>query len=254
MKPVVIKIGGALLRDDLSTFWAGVAERAVRQPVVVVHGGGPQSTDMARRLGHEPRMVQGRRVTQDVDLDIVRWVLRGELSTTLVTGACRAGLRAVGVSGADAHMVHVHRRPPWNVEGETVDFGWVGDVDLVEVSMLRHLLAGGFTPVVSPMGVDNDGQVYNVNADTIALEIASALGAESFLLVTETGAVLDANGARCAELDSETTRAGLADGWIAGGMRVKVSVAREALSRGVESVYIAGPDDVVACAAATAIH
>jgi acetylglutamate kinase len=245
--PVVIKIGGALLEADLGSFWAGVAERAARQPVVVVHGGGPQSTAMARRLGHEPRMVQ------DTDLDIVRWVLRGELSLKLVTGACRAGLRAVGVSGADDRLVRVHRRPPWTVDGEQVDFGWVGDVDGVGAGLLDHLLAGGFTPVVSPMGVDASGQVYNVNADTIALEIASALGAEAFLLVTETGAVLDATGARCVSLDAGTVQSGVADGWIGGGMRVKVTVAREARDRGVGTVFIAGPDDVVACTSATAI-
>lgn len=250
---IVIKIGGALLRSDLSSFWTGVAARAATEPVVIVHGGGPQSTDMARRLGHEPRMVQGRRVTQDVDLDIVRWVLRGELSLALVTGACRAGLRAVGISGVDDRMVRVHRRPPWNVDGEDVDFGWVGDVDGVNPQLLQYMLAGGMTPIVTPMGTDDDGQVYNVNADTVALEVAMALEADTFLLITETGAVLDASGVRCAELDDETTRAGLAEGWIADGMRVKVSVARQALARGVRTVFIAGPDDIVACQHATAI-
>ena len=239
----VVKIGGALLGTDLSGFWQQVA--ALEGQVVIVHGGGPQSTDMARRLGHEPRMVRGRRVTSDLDLSIVKWVLRGELSTDLVRSALQASVRAVGISGADGGLVRVDRRPPWTVDGEDVDFGWVGDVTSVDARLVGDLLAAGWVPIVTPMGTDASGQVYNVNADTIALELAAALKADTFLLATEVGGVLGADGQRIGRLPGAVADAGVRDGWIAGGMQVKVHVARQALARGVGAAWIVAADDLV---------
>ncbi len=243
ISPVVVKVGGALLGEhvDRRTFWKQIAGLG---PAVVVHGGGPQLTEMAKRLGHTPRMVQGRRVTGPHDLDIVRWVLRGELSTLLVTEALGCGVRAVGVSAVDADMVRVTRRPPWNVDGEVVDFGFVGDVERIQAGLLGDLLAAGYTPIVTPMGRDADGQIYNVNADTIAAAVAGAVGAEALLLVTEAAAVRDADGERLPELRTDDIDRGKAEGWITGGMRVKVDVALSALAGGTRSVWICGPDDI----------
>ena len=244
----VIKIGGALLADGLpDAFWTSVRTLHERGPVVIVHGGGPQLTRLARRLGHEPRMVHGRRVTTDTDLDIVLWTLRGSLNARLVAEASAHGLRAVGTSGADGGTLRVVKRPPWTVDGETVDFGWVGDVDRVDPGLLEHLLEAGFLPVVAPVGLDEQGQLYNVNADTVSCALAGALHAETYLLVTESGGVrraADDPSTRLAACDAGTFARGRDEGWIAGGMRVKLTVAFDALDKGVGDVAIVAPDDL----------
>ena len=255
-KPVVLKIGGALLAmpNAMETFWTSVAALREKTSVVIVHGGGPQATEVARRLQHEPRIVHGRRVTSDVDLEIVQWTLRGALNTSLVAGAARHGLAAVGLSGADGGTLRVTRRPPWEIDGETVDFGWVGDVERVDVRLIETLLARGFIPILSPLGLDAAGLVYNVNADTVACAVAEALAAASFLLVTESGGVRrDADDAlshldRC---DLATFERGVEEGWIAGGMRVKLHVAFQALDAGISDVAILPPASLLDRANAT---
>ncbi|MDX1429460.1 MAG: acetylglutamate kinase, partial [Rhodothermales bacterium] len=159
--PVVVKIGGALVAKELSAFWRNIGMLKVRQPVVVVHGGGPEATRVARELGHEPEIVNGRRVTSERDMEIMLWVARGALNTRLVGQALACGVRTVGLSGVDAGLVMVTRRPPWMIDGREVDFGLVGDVQSVDVTVLEALLAAGLTPVIGPLGVDENGQAYN---------------------------------------------------------------------------------------------
>lgn len=244
---VVVKLGGAVLADAdaVAEVWAGV--EALGTPAVLVHGGGPQATALARRLGHEPRIVAGRRVTSDLDLDVMLWTLRGELNARLVASGRAAGVRAVGVSGADGALVRVHRRPPREVDGETVDFGHVGDVDGVDPALVETLLGAGFTPVVATVCADDAGALYNVNADTVAFELAAALGAGRLDLVTEAGGVRrDAAdpGSHLDRLTAAEVEAGVREGWIAGGMRPKLEVARAALRRGVPAVRVCAPSDV----------
>ena len=245
-KPTVIKIGGALLAmpDAMDAFWTSVAALRSETSVVVVHGGGPQATEVARRLRHEPRIVHGRRVTSDVDLEIVQWTLRGALNTSLVAGAARHGLAAVGLSGADGATLRVTKRPPWEIDGETVDFGWVGDVERVETGLIQTLLDGGFVPVLAPLGLDAAGLIYNVNADTVACAVAEALSAASFLLVTESGGVRrnpEDPASRLDRCDRATFERGVNEGWIAGGMRVKLHVAFQALEASVADVAVLSP-------------
>ncbi|HLA64670.1 MAG TPA: acetylglutamate kinase, partial [Rhodothermales bacterium] len=214
-------------------------------PVVVVHGGGPQATALARRLGHEPRIVAGRRVTTDLDLQIALWAFRGELNARLVAGATARGVPAVGMSGADGGLVEVVRRPPREVDGETVDFGHVGDVVKTHPAVLSALLDRGFVPVVAPVCADRTGGLYNVNADTVALALARALGARALLLVAEVGAVYNAYpdpASRLAVLDAAAFAAGVAAGWIEGGMRPKLEVGFEAVAAGVDEVRVCAPD------------
>ncbi|MEM1094210.1 MAG: acetylglutamate kinase [Bacteroidota bacterium] len=246
---MVLKVGGALVADaeGLAPLWASVATLRGHTDVVIVHGGGPQATALARRLGHTPRMVHGRRVTTDLDLDIVTWVLRGQVNTALVAQAHAAGLPAVGTSALDAGTVQVTKRPPWTVDGETVDFGWVGDVAHVDPAYLRHVLAGGYLPVVASLGMDASGHVYNVNADTIACVIAEALQASAFGLVTEAGGVRRHAEDPVSHLTTCTRaqfEAGVAEGWIAGGMRPKLTVAFRALDSGIPDVRILAPHDL----------
>lgn len=247
----VIKIGGALVarEDALDALWSSVARMMPERHVTVVHGGGPAATEMAHSLGHEPRMVHGRRVTGDMDLRIVQWTMRGELNSRLVAHAFRAGVMAVGISGADGATLNVVKRPPWVVDEEEVDFGWVGDVQAVEPRLLNTLMSAGYVPVVAPMGIDDAGRLYNVNADTVSCALASAVGAGEYLLVTDSGGVRrnvedpDSRLDVCARADYT---AGLQEGWIQGGMRVKLEVAFDALEAGIPSVRILSPHDLSA--------
>lgn len=243
---IVVKIGGTLIdrQGAPAVLWTALRALQAAQPVVLVHGGGAYASQVARRLGHTPRMVQGRRVTTDLDLEIILWTLRGALNARLVAQAGSVGLDAVGLSGVDDGLLQVQRRPPWQVDGEQVDFGWVGDVQGARPAVLHLLLNAGRLPIVAPMGSDATGQIYNVNADTAALTLAQALGAERLYLVTEVGGVFrdpadpGSQLARCTRQDFAT---GCAEGWIQGGMRVKLEVAFQALNAGVSDVYILSP-------------
>lgn len=242
---VVVKLGGAVLADPaaVAAVWAGVARRP---RAVVVHGGGPQATALARRLGWEPQIVAGRRVTTDLDLDVALWTLRGALNARLVASARAAGVRAVGISGIDGGLVTVTRRPPVMVDGAEVDFGHVGDVAAVDGAVLAALLGAGFVPVVASVCADAAGALYNVNADTVAFEIAAALGAR-LDLVTESAGVRREHAdpaSALRQLSGAEIDAGVAQGWIAGGMRPKLEVARAALAAGVSSVRVCGPADL----------
>ena len=257
-KPIVIKIGGAVLDEpeSMETFWQQVMHLHEAAPVVIVHGGGKQATNLARRLGHEPRIVHGRRVTTDLDLEIVQWTLRGSVNAGLVAQAARHGLTAVGLSGADGGLLRVHKRPPWAVDDAMVDFGWVGDVERVETAVVESLLKADFVPIVAPLGIDAEGQLYNVNADTVAHAIATALDAAQLLLVTQSGGVrrvADDATSHLAHCTRATYDHGLEAGWINGGMGVKLHIAFEALNAGIAEVFILAPDDLLTRAYATQV-
>jgi acetylglutamate kinase len=256
--PIVVKISGSLVAEaeGMAALWSALQTLAERAPVVLVHGGGRQMSEMADRLGHTPRRVQGRRVTTDLDLEIAQWTMSGTINTQLVAQAKAHDLTAVGLSGADAGQVQVTKRPPWQIDGETVDFGWVGDIDAVDPSLIGGLLARDLTPIVAPLGIDDDGQVYNVNADTVACAIATALGAKEIRFVTGAGGVrrdADDPGSRLDTCDRATFSEGVEDGWIDGGMRVKVETALDALEKGVDSAVVCAPDDLLGQAHATEI-
>ncbi len=256
MNTVVIKLGGAIATRELtsSALWPQVSELQKQAHVVIVHGGGPQATEVAKRLGHSPNFVRGRRVTSELDLRIVAWTLRGEINATLAADASAAGLRAVGVSGADGVLIRVHRRPQWVVDGEPVDFGRVGDIEKVDVTLLTTLLEAGFLPIVASLSADAAGTLFNVNADTVACSVAAALKATELHFVTDTGGLRrhaeDGSSlvARCTRADFEE---GLDAGWITGGMGVKMKVGFDALNAQVSTVYIIGVHDLIERSSAT---
>lgn len=240
----------------MAALWPALQTLQTRAPVVLVHGGGKQMSDVADRLGHTPRRVQGRRVTTDLDLEIAQWTMNGTINTQLVAQATAHDVTAVGLSGADAGQVQVTKRTPWQIEGETVDFGWVGDVEAVDPTLVEGLLTRDLLPVVAPLGIDEGGQVYNVNADTVACALASALTADHLLFVTGTGGVrrhADDPASHLDACDPETFAAGVDEGWIEGGMRVKIETALDALDRGVDRAVICAPDDLLEQAHATEV-
>jgi len=244
MKRIVVKVGGALLEGSLDSFWDQIETLMQDSEVVLIHGGGPQATRMARNLGHEPQIVEGRRITSEIDLQIVNWVIRGELNLDLVARAGSKGIRAAGLSGADAGTILCTRRTPWQMNGQSVDFGHVGDFVSSDLTAVVALLSAGMLPIVCPPGIDAQGNLLNINADTIALEIACGLAADELILVTESGAVLSADQMAIRRMEREEANEGVETGWIAGGMKVKTDIGFQALDRGVKAVWICGPESI----------
>jgi len=245
-KTFVVKAGGGVFADADST--RSLVEQigilhyfGVR--VVLVHGGGPQLTELSAALGVPTQMVEGRRVTDQRSIDVTAMVLNG-LINTRVLAICRdLDIDAVGISGVDAGLVRAHKRPPVRLSaaGEPVDFGYVGDIDAVDTTVLNKLLDNGLMPVVSPLSADETGTLLNINADTVAAALGAALGAEKLILCTGTpgilGSVTDPG-----SLISYTDLAGLKrlreSGQIADGMLPKAKAIEDALRGGVRRVHV----------------
>lgn len=249
---VVVKAGGEVLAGEhLQALCAGVLELAVAGVgCVVVHGGGAQATDLSRRLGIEPQMVGGRRITDAATLTVMKYVVAGQLNVDAVAALEAAGVRAVGLHGASGGVIRAVKRPPRKVSGGgegLVDFGHVGDVTGFNTALLDLLGTHGYVPVLACLGAGLDGAVYNINADVVASALAAALGADALLAVTPVGAVLrDVRDplSRLARLTATEARAAIAEGVIVGGMIPKVEEALGALAAGVAAVHIVAPGDL----------
>jgi acetylglutamate kinase len=243
-KVFVVKAGGAVFADAAGTRTlieqiAILHHLGIR--VVLVHGGGPQLDAMQRALGIEPRMVRGRRVTDERSIDVTTMVLNGSINTRILAACRELGVDAIGVSGVDAGLVRARRRPPVEVDGETVDYGFVGDVAGVDASVLLRQLDAGLMPVVSPLSSDDNGCVLNINADTVAARIGAALGAEKLILCTGAPGILE-DLADPRSLVSYTDLDGLArlqaSGSFADGMLPKANAIEEAIRSGVRRVHV----------------
>jgi acetylglutamate kinase len=193
-KTFVVKAGGGVFADAAAV--RGLIEQiailhyfGVR--VVFVHGGGPQLTEITEALGVPTRMVQGRRVTDQKAIDATSMVLNGLINTRILA-LCRE-MDAVGISGVDAGLIRAHRRPPVKLpdSGETVDYGFVGDIDAINTNVIMKLLDNGLMPVVSPLSADDHGTLLNINADTVAAAIGAALSAEKLMLCTGAPGILE---------------------------------------------------------------
>jgi acetylglutamate kinase len=247
-KTFVLKAGGgALEREDTARALVEQIEvlHQVGIRVVLVHGGGAQSTELARALGAEARFVEGRRVTGAKDLEIAALVLNGAVNTRLLAICRSVGLPAVGVSGVDAGLIQARRRPPVRMGDEIVDFGFVGDIAAVDPQVLTDLMDAGYVPVVSPLSAAGDGTLLNINADTVASALAVALGAEKLLFLTGAAGILErADDPR--SLVSYTDLAGLArlkdEGGLLRGMLPKTSAIEAAILGGVRRVHILSHD------------
>jgi acetylglutamate kinase len=245
-KTFVVKAGGGVFADSATT--RALVEQigilhyfGVR--VVLVHGGGPQLTELSAALGVPTRMVEGRRVTDQQSIDVTAMVLNG-LINTRVLGMCRdLNIDAVGISGVDAGLVRAHKRPPVPTggDGTLVDYGFVGDIDSVDTGVLVRLLDNGLMPVVSPLSADETGTLLNINADTVAGALGAALGAEKLILCTGAPGILGSvDDPR--SLISYTDLAGLArlraEGRIADGMLPKAKAIEAAIRGGVRRVHV----------------
>jgi acetylglutamate kinase len=237
----VLKLGGELLEDEAAL--RGAAAAIVRLsgsgPLVVVHGGGRAIDAELKARNREPHFVDGLRVTDAPALDAVVCVLAGRTNTALVAAVGHAGAMAVGLTGADGQIGRAERVGAFTaVSGGQVDLGLVGQPEAADVSLLHHLLGGGYVPVVASVGVDRDGGLLNVNADTLAGHLAAALQADRLIIAGGTAGVLDARGESIARLTPEKMDAMTASGAAHSGMVAKLVACRRALDAGVRNIAI----------------
>ncbi len=253
----VVKMGGAVCGDAAGL--RSIAEqvsilRELGVRIVIVHGGGPQTTALSSKLGIETLFVDGRRVTDEKTLEVAVMTMNGAINTAILAAARAAGLPTVGVSGVDAGLIRARRRPPRvKIAGEvrtTVDFGHVGDIVTVDASVLTRLLDAGYVPVVSPLTADDQGNILNVNADTVAATLAREMGAEKLVFLQEAPGILEDKNDP-SSLISYTDVRGLNTllerGALDAGMLPKANAAKEALYGGVKRVHVigGGPDSLL---------
>jgi acetylglutamate kinase len=245
-KTLVVKYGGnAMESDELKTSFARdiVLMKAVGINPVVVHGGGPQIGDLLQRLNIESHFVDGMRVTDAATMDVVEMVLGGQVNKDIVNLINQHGGSAIGLTGKDAGLIRakklkVTRQTPEMTQPEIIDIGHVGEVVSVNVELLNMLVAGDFIPVIAPIGVGEDGESYNINADLVAGKVAEALQCEKLMLLTNIAGLMDKQGKVLTGLSTAQVDALIADGTIYGGMLPKIRCALEAVQGGVHSAHI----------------
>lgn len=242
-KTVVIKYGGnAMIEEALQRSFAHdvVLLKLVGLNPVVVHGGGPQITNALKRVGKEGTFVQGMRITDAETMEVVEWVLGGQVQQDIVMMINEAGGKAVGLTGKDGCLIQAKKKllPDAERPGEWLDIGFVGDITRVEPAVVKALQDDQFIPVISSIGYGEDGTAYNINADLVAGKMAEVLGAEKLIMMTNTPGVLDKNGDLLRALSARTIDELFEDGTISGGMLPKISSALDAARHGVTSVHI----------------
>ncbi|HKS39823.1 MAG TPA: acetylglutamate kinase [Blastocatellia bacterium] len=215
--------------------------------VAVIHGGGKQLTAISERLGITQRIVNGRRVTDAETLEVAKMVFAGQINTDILSALRRAGAETVGLSGLDGNTIHARRREIQNVlnqetgEVERIDFGHVGDIVEINARLIRLLLDNGYVPVIASLGADEQGNVYNINADTIAAEIAVHLQAEKLVLLTDVDGILldrDDPQSRVSRLTIKEAERLVQQQVVSAGMLPKISAIARLIERGVRSAHI----------------
>ena len=246
-KIFVLKAGGEVFTSDDATRHLLEQVALLHQVgirVVLVHGGGPQLTELATALGVPTQMVGGRRVTDKQTLDVTTMVLNGQINTRILAACRDLHLPAVGISGVDAGLIKAHKRPPVDVEGHAggpVDFGFVGDIDSVDTDVVRAQLDNGMVPIVSPLSADDTGMVLNINADTVAAALATALGASKLILTMGAPGILEDRhnpSSLVSYLDLDDLEELRGNGSLAEGMLPKARAIEAAIKGGVPRVHL----------------
>ena len=246
-KTIVIKYGGnAMVNDELKEkVMQDIAlMKYVGIKVVIVHGGGPEITQFLKKVGKESSFVSGLRVTDEETVEIAEMVLDGKINSEIVTLLNRRGLRAVGLSGKDAGLIQAQKKLATVYEDgqkSKVDIGYVGKTKKVDIRILEDLISRDYVPVIAPIGVGDDGESYNINADYVAADIAGALHAEKLLLLTDTDGVyknFEDKQSFISTLKADDARQFIKDGIISGGMIPKVEACLRAISNGANKAHI----------------
>ena len=242
-KTIVIKYGGNAMTDEkLKHSFASdiVLLKLVGINPVIVHGGGPQIDDQLKKVGKKGEFIQGMRVTDAETMDVVKMVLGGQVNTDIVNLINQHGGRAVGLSGTDGPLIRARKMMMRGKDnpGELIDIGRVGEVESIDPEVVQLLTAQNFVPVIAPVGVGEDGESYNINADLVAGKLAEILKAEKLVVLTNTPGVLDKNGNLLTGLSARKIDELFANGTISGGMLPKIGSALEAVKNGVNSCHI----------------
>jgi len=245
---VVVKLGGEVVRGaSLAPIAEGVAAlRKQGVPVVVVHGGGPQATELQKKLGQTPNIVGGRRITDEDTLTVMKMTVAGQVNVDLCAGLVAHGAEPVGLHGASSCAVRAVKRPPRVVSGggpDPIDFGFVGDVTGLNDRLLGLLVREGFVPVIACLGADAEGHVFNINADVVANKVAILLDARALVLVSDVRGVLrdvaDPS-SRIPRLTYAEGKEAIEDGIITKGMIPKIEESFAAIREGVRAVHVVG--------------
>lgn len=252
----VVKIGGELAQDkERLAASVGQAIRTFHSAgvrVAVIHGGGPQATELQKKLGIESKMIGGRRYTDEATLSVMKMSLAGQVSVDVAAAMRKAGVPALCTTGVSAGLVEAKRRPPSVITGagpDPIDLGLVGDVTKVDVEAFDRIAHAGFVPVLGSLSGDAEGNVFNINADTVATRVAAQLKAAKLFLVSNVPGVLrDKNDpkTRIPKLTPKEAKAQISSGVIQGGMIPKVEESLAMLDEGIEAIHIVGIDPVTA--------
>lgn len=249
-KTFVVKFSGKVT-EDKENLASLVEELALLHQVgirlCVIHGGGKQLNELAEKMGVAQTVINGRRVTNDETLELAKMIFAGKINTEILAALRRRGVEAVGLSGVDGNIVHAQKRPPREVlnretgERREVDFGHVGDVLEINDRLLRVLLDQDYLPVVSSLGADDEGQIYNINADTVAAEIAVCLQAEKIVLLSDVSGIYlapDKPETKISRISVAEAEQLIESGAASGGMIPKLQSIAEMIRRGVKSAHI----------------
>ncbi len=243
-KTIVIKYGGnAMVEERLKESFARdvILLKLVGMNPVVVHGGGPQIDEALKKIGKTGSFIQGMRVTDEETMEVVEWVLGGEVQQDIVMLINHFGGQAVGLTGKDGGLIHAKKMMVPNEEipgGAPIDLGFVGEIEAINPAVVKALQDDAFIPVISPIGFSAEGQAYNINADLVAGKMAEILKAEKLVMMTNIPGVMDKAGNLLTDLTAREIDALFADGTISGGMLPKISSALDAAKSGVNSVHI----------------
>ncbi|WP_395146743.1 acetylglutamate kinase [Moraxella atlantae] len=244
-KVMVVKYGGNAMTDPVleSSFARDIVLlKTVGIHPVVVHGGGPQVDSLLKELGRTSERIDGMRVTDRATMDVVEMVLGGSVNKSIVNLINQHGGRAIGLTGKDASLIRAKKLLMHKIDDDgnmdMLDLGFVGDVVSIKKDVIDLMIAANFIPVIAPLGVDEDGNTYNINADVVAGKVAEFMQAEKLILLTNIKGVLDKNGNIATGLTPSKVDDMIADGTISGGMIPKISYALEAVKNGVKSAVI----------------
>jgi len=243
-KTIVIKYGGnAMVEERLKESFARdvILLKLVGMNPYVVHGGGPQIDEALKKIGKTGTFIQGMRVTDEETMEVVEWVLGGEVQQDIVMLINHFGGQAVGLTGKDGGLIHAKKMMVPNEQipsGAPIDLGFVGEIESINPAVVKALQDDAFIPVISPIGFSEEGQAYNINADLVAGKMAEILKAEKLVMMTNIPGVMDKAGKLLTDLSAREIDALFADGTISGGMLPKISSALDAAKSGVNSVHI----------------
>ena len=240
-KLIVVKYGGNAMTDPVleSSFARDIVLlKTVGIHPVVVHGGGPQVDNLMSELGRESDRIDGMRVTDKATMDVVEMVLGGSVNKSIVNLINKHGGQAIGLTGKDANLIKATKLIINDKDGTPIDLGFVGQVAHVNTGVINMLIQGDFIPVIAPLGVDEHGETYNINADLVASRVAECLSAERLLLLTNIKGVLDKDGNVLTSLSPTDVDNLIADGTISGGMIPKIAGALDAVRAGLRSATI----------------